>query len=200
MRCPTKNQTCSPTGWLCMRVWRMSLKRTKSAIISWDGSVNGWITAINQVLMLIYHFLEGCLPIFFLLVSCTWLFFLFFTCIVFKAPTFQHSHKQNFPYMEQWRTALSKEPEHDKTNKIKYVPSEDSDQPDQSLHCPHEEALGPWPTIESTAKTLIRLSGYPGWSESSLGMHVNLMVLSCAGSYISASVALFIKLLPHNVQ
>ena len=34
----TKNQTSSPTGWLCMRVWRMSLRRTKSAIISWDGS------------------------------------------------------------------------------------------------------------------------------------------------------------------
>ena len=33
---PTKNQTHSPTGWL--RVWRMSLRRTKSAIISWDGS------------------------------------------------------------------------------------------------------------------------------------------------------------------
>ena len=27
-----------PTGWLGMRVGRMSLQRTKSAIISWDGS------------------------------------------------------------------------------------------------------------------------------------------------------------------
>ena len=36
----TKNQTSSPTGWLCMRVWRMSLRRTKSMIISWDGSIN----------------------------------------------------------------------------------------------------------------------------------------------------------------
>ena len=35
---PTKNQTSSPTGWLCMCVWRMSLRRTKSTIISWDGS------------------------------------------------------------------------------------------------------------------------------------------------------------------
>ena len=32
-----KNQTPSPTGWLRMRVWRMSLRRMKSAIISWDG-------------------------------------------------------------------------------------------------------------------------------------------------------------------
>ena len=28
----------APTGWLRMRIWRMSLRRTKSAIISWAGS------------------------------------------------------------------------------------------------------------------------------------------------------------------
>ena len=33
-----KNQTSSPIGWLCMRVWRVSLLRTKNTIISWDGS------------------------------------------------------------------------------------------------------------------------------------------------------------------
>ena len=33
-----KNQTSSSTGWLRMRVWRMSLRRTKSAMISWAGS------------------------------------------------------------------------------------------------------------------------------------------------------------------
>ena len=38
MNCPTKNQTSSTTGWLRMRVWRMSLRRTKSTIISWHGS------------------------------------------------------------------------------------------------------------------------------------------------------------------
>ena len=27
-----------PTGWMRMRVWRMSLRRTKNAIISWAGS------------------------------------------------------------------------------------------------------------------------------------------------------------------
>ena len=36
----TKNQTSSSTGWLRMCVWRMSLWRMKSAIISWDGSFN----------------------------------------------------------------------------------------------------------------------------------------------------------------
>ena len=32
------NQTSNPTGWLHMRVWRMSLRRTKSTIISLHGS------------------------------------------------------------------------------------------------------------------------------------------------------------------
>ena len=35
---PTKDQTSSPTGWLRMLVWRMSLPRMISAIISWAGS------------------------------------------------------------------------------------------------------------------------------------------------------------------
>ena len=34
---PTKYQTSSSTGWLHMRVWRMSLRRTKNTITSWDG-------------------------------------------------------------------------------------------------------------------------------------------------------------------
>ena len=35
------------------------------------------------------------------------------------------------------------EPPHDNTNKMACVPSEASDQPDQSLRCLHEESLGP---------------------------------------------------------
>ena len=40
------------------------------------------------------------------------------------------------------------EPPHDKTNKMACAPSEDSDQSGHlpsliSLHCPHEESLGP---------------------------------------------------------
>ena len=57
-----------------------------------------------------------------------------------------------------------------------------SAQSDQSLRCPHEEALGPCLSLKRTAKTLIRLDGCPGWSESSLGVHVMLLVLSCTGS------------------
>ena len=33
-----QNQTSSPIGWLRMHIWRMGLQRTKSTIISWDGS------------------------------------------------------------------------------------------------------------------------------------------------------------------
>ena len=44
-----------------------------------------------------------------------------------------------------------------------------SAQSDQSLRFPHEESLDPYLPIERTAKTLIRLGGCPGWSESSLG-------------------------------
>ena len=46
-----------------------------------------------------------------------------------------------------------------------------SAQSDQSPCCPHEETLCPWLSIESTAKTLIRLGKCPGWSVSSLGTH-----------------------------
>ena len=58
-----------------------------------------------------------------------------------------------------------------------------SAQSDQSLRCPHEETLGPLLPTERTEKTLIRLAGYPGWPESSLGVQFILFVLSCGGSY-----------------
>ena len=45
----TKNQTWSPIGWLRMRVWRMSLRWTKSTIISWDGSILGDVIMLISV-------------------------------------------------------------------------------------------------------------------------------------------------------
>ena len=54
------------------------------------------------------------------------------------------------------------EPKHDKKT---CVPSEDSDEPghptslNQSIHCPHVEALGSWLFIELTMTTLNRLGG-----------------------------------------
>ena len=57
-----------------------------------------------------------------------------------------------------------------KLNKITFAPSEDPDQPRhppgliRSLWCPQDETLRPQLPTESTAKTLIRLGGCPGWS------------------------------------
>ena len=48
---PTKNQTFSPTGWLRMRVWRMSLRRSKSAIVSWAGSFYRWRCSENGIVI-----------------------------------------------------------------------------------------------------------------------------------------------------
>ena len=60
-------------------------------------------------------------------------------------------------------------------------------QSDQSLRCPHEEKLGPRQPNGRTVKTLINLGIRPGWSESSLGAHVILLVLSWCGSIINAN-------------
>ena len=57
-----------------------------------------------------------------------------------------------------------------------------SAQTDQSLRCPYKVTLGPQLPIERTAKTLIKLDGCPGWSESSPGAHLILLVLLWGGS------------------
>ena len=89
----------------------------------------------------------------------------------------------SFQYKQQ------KEMSRDMTKPTKWVcaqrrlrPAWASAQSDQSLRCPHEETLGPSLPIERTAKTLIRLGGCPGWSESSQGAHASLLVLSRCGS------------------
>ena len=57
-----------------------------------------------------------------------------------------------------------------------------SAQSDQSSLCAQWVALRTQSFFMRTAKTLIRLGGCPGWSESSLGAHAILLVLSCRGS------------------
>ena len=47
------NQTSSATRWLRIRGWRMSLRRTKSAIISWDGLIIPSITRIISLTKII---------------------------------------------------------------------------------------------------------------------------------------------------
>ena len=81
------------------------------------------------------------------------------------------------------------EPPHDKTNKMACAPSEDSDQPGYppnlirvfavrmkkhwAITYPLSAQRRPW----SDWADAIRLGGCPGWSESSLGAHVILLIL-----------------------
>ena len=76
------------------------------------------------------------------------------------------------------------------------APSEDSDQPGH----PHEESFGPCLPIECLVKTLIRMGGCPGWSESSLGAQVILFVLSWGGSVVSDSLILSVWVTFHKVS
>ena len=78
------------------------------------------------------------------------------------------------------------EPPPDRTNKMACAPSEDSD---QTVHRKKTWVLG-YPS--GAQRILIRLSGCPGLSESSLGTHAILLVLSCVGSKMES--------LPHNLR
>ena len=51
-----KYQTCSASGLLRMRVWRLSLRRAISAIISWIGSNNN-----KKKRIILFPFLPQCL-------------------------------------------------------------------------------------------------------------------------------------------
>ena len=57
-----------------------------------------------------------------------------------------------------------------------------STQSDQTFRCPPEATLAPKLPVECTAQTLIRLAECPGWSVSSFGTKVILLVLSWGGS------------------
>ena len=73
---------------------------------------------------------------------------------------------------------------HDKTNKMACAPSQDSDQPGHPPSLIRVFAVcmkKAW--VLHTAKTLIRLGGCPCWSETLLGAHAILLVLSWGGSY-----------------
>ena len=80
------------------------------------------------------------------------------------------------------------EPPHEKTNKMSFAPSNDSDQPGS------ESLLSAWRKAGSLAthwvysETLVRLGGCPGRLESSLGAHSILLVLSWRGSFTVRSV------------
>ena len=81
--------------------------------------------------------------------------------------TFPHSgvgckNHQKWHTQKTCNKTLTLKPAHDKTKTMTCEHSEDSDQPrhpssqsDQSLCCPHEEALGSWLSLERTTKALI---------------------------------------------
>ena len=52
----TKNQTSSPTGWLRMHIWRMSLWRAKSTIIWWDGLILCFMWLLSRYGKKYWHF------------------------------------------------------------------------------------------------------------------------------------------------
>ena len=63
-----------------------------------------------------------------------------------------------------------------------------SAQSDQSLRCAFSWLLRTQSFLVRTAKTQIRLGGCPGWSESSLGAHAILLVLSWGGPFIVSAI------------
>ena len=76
--------------------------------------------------------------------------------------------------VQKSKQEITKEPPHDNTNKMACAPSEDSSawasaQSDLSFRCALNGSLRTQGFFMWTAKTLIRLGGYPGWSDSSLG-------------------------------
>ena len=78
---------------------------------------------------------------------------------------------------------ISFEPQHDKINKMTCAPSEDSDQPEHPPSWSKSLLCTQW--VAKDPKFLHVGSKCPGWSESSLGVQVTLLVLPCAGSFDS---------------
>ena len=145
VRCSHKwnMQASSPTGWLRMRVLWIGLRRTKNTIISWDCSFYFQNLAEND-----------------LGVTGT-------KHIVDIIKQLDSIHSLSLSGKNNWATSWQNQ-------QNDCAPSEDrsawaSAQSDQSLRCALNGQLRTQCFFMRTAKTLIRLGGCPGWSESSLG-------------------------------
>ena len=96
-----------------------------------------------------------------------------------------HNNSRNISVCPLFYRTLS----HDKTNKMVCVLSEGSGQPGHSPSLIRVFAVrsvgsqGPKVSL-CGQRRLIRLGGRPGWSESLLGAHAILLVLSCGGSCV----------------
>ena len=70
-----------------------------------------------------------------------------------------------------------------------------SAQSDRNLFCPHEKTLHPWLSKMCQGKILIRLRKCAGWSESSLGAHVQRYVFWRSDTYLIFIIRMCILLL-----
>ena len=70
------NQTSSPTWWQRICVWRTSLRRTKSTIISWAGSNYTTFTLYNRFILPVHSkiIIEPCHKIMVLFILCNLIF------------------------------------------------------------------------------------------------------------------------------
>ena len=148
-----------------MCIWRMSLQRTKSAIISWAGSIYIKLVPVwRQPYVLQYRFVSGLLS------------------VNGKLPVlkFRYRYIENKQNLDSY---LSCKPPHDKTNKMACAPREDSAsaQSDQSLRCPHEESLGP--TYWAHSDECDQSGRLPRLIRVFTGRTVILLVLSWGGSF-----------------
>ena len=114
----------------------------------------------------------------------------------------QRRNKLQWIYAPMEIYCVAFEHPHDKTA---CAPSEDSDQPGHQPSLIRIFAVRmkkawvlSYPN-ELTAKTLIRLGGCPGWSESSLGAHFSLLVLSQGSSFVFVFISLKYKEIHENV-
>ena len=118
-------------------------------------------------------------------------FFFFFFFFFLHFVTLQESIAFHLKFYYYY-TAFIKtfEPPHYKTNTMACAPSEDKDQlgyPPCLIRVFAVRMKKTWVISfprERTAKTLIRLGGCAGWSESSLDARVIMFVLSCGGSFV----------------
>ena len=88
-----------------------------------------------------------------------------------------------------WNPTLYFELQRGKMYRLTCGPNGDANQPAHprslvSLRCPHEETLHPWLSKMRPVKILIRLRECAGWSESSLGAHVQRSFFWRCGPFI----------------
>ena len=105
------------------------------------------------------------------------------TSFLATGPCIRRIHWRCFRVLQlSWETVTSYKPVSRIRYKVVCTYSEDSNRSVHphslvSLNFPPREALDSWLSIERPSKTLIRLRGCAGWSESSMGSHAYFYLL-----------------------